>query len=116
MTVPDDSQRDQKKLNSEGGRGDQWVSSRVFALDEFVHEWEYGRAVDLLPEPCKFYHLHMLTVNRRRVFAPDQRVPDGRLSSRGQFSTAVNGCWFDGRGTAARNRWPSRETSKSLHP
>ena len=38
-----DGQRDQKELNGQGGRGDQWVASRVFALDEFVHEWESGR-------------------------------------------------------------------------
>ena len=23
-----------------GGRGDQWVASRILALDEFVHGWE----------------------------------------------------------------------------
>ena len=33
-------QRDQEKLNGQGGRGDQGILSRVFALDEFVHEWD----------------------------------------------------------------------------
>ncbi len=36
----DDGQRNQKKLNSEGGRGAYRVTSRGFALDEFVHEWD----------------------------------------------------------------------------
>ena len=33
----DNDQRNQEKLNGEGGRGDQRVTSRGFALDEFVH-------------------------------------------------------------------------------
>ena len=32
-----DGQRNQKKLDSESGRGDQRVSRRVFALDKFLH-------------------------------------------------------------------------------
>ena len=39
----DNGQRNQKELNSKGGRGDQWVTSRGFALDEFVHEWDSKR-------------------------------------------------------------------------
>src|SRR5439155_1798040 len=37
---PNNGQRNQEKLNGQGGSRDQWISSRGFALDEFVHEWD----------------------------------------------------------------------------
>ena len=61
----DDGQRDQKELNGQGGRGDQWVASRVFALDEFVHEWESG-ARSGMPESVQVLPRESLAVKRRR--------------------------------------------------
>ena len=61
----DNGQRDQKKLNGQGGRGDQRVSSRGFALDEFVHVWGIRRAFPERPKLCKFYYVCPLAVKRR---------------------------------------------------
>ena len=49
-------------MNGESRRGDERVSSRFFALDEFVHEWEVA-ARPGPPEACKFYYVWRLAVN-----------------------------------------------------
>src|SRR5581483_9065318 len=58
----DDRQRNQKELNSEGGRRDERVSRRGFALDEFVHE-PGGTALNGgMPQSGKFYYAGPLGV------------------------------------------------------
>ncbi len=57
-------QRNQKELNGQGGRRDEWVSSRAFALDQLVHVMGRRRSTSETSEAPKFYHLSALPSSR----------------------------------------------------
>src|SRR6185295_10733972 len=79
-----DGQRDQEKLNGQGGRGGEWAARRDFSLDEFVHAKRESGGCQEVPESGKFYHPNGLAV--KLAGAAQASSSDGRGDAKASAS------------------------------